>query len=290
MQQKDSTRRSVRPHSCWMILLTVSLSFLITPPGGLAGQDTKQYTLTPTFWAAGIDIDATTIKGRSVSADTDFEFVSDNLDFGAAAGFEYWFDGWGIMVSDMYIDLGLAADFRPRIGPTLSTDLDIRLNLFEAALLKSDIISDDDSGNAPPGEFRPGLSVEPLGGIRIGTLKQELDLKLTPSQLISVGETSRTIEGSDWWLELFVGGRLKYGFSERWDLHFRGDIGGIKAGDETVFSWTLSAGLEYRPWELASIQLGYRIYDFNYENEKDDATFELDAMLHGPVFGVSFFF
>jgi hypothetical protein len=36
--------------------------------------------------------------------------------------------------------------------------------------------------------------------------------------------------------------------------------------------------------------VGYRIYDFNYENEKDDATFELDAMLHGPVFGVSFFF
>jgi hypothetical protein len=268
----------------------VSLSFLITPPGVLAGQDAKQYTLTPTFWVAGIDIDATTIKGRSVSADTDFGFISDNLDFAAAAGFEYWFDGWGIMVSDMYIDLGLAADFRPRIGPTLSSDLDIRVNLFEAALLKSDILWDDDSNNVPPGEFRPGLSLEPLGGIRIGTLKQELDLKLTPSQLVSAGELSRTIEGSDWWLELFVGGRLKYAFSKGWDLHFRGDIGGIKAGDESVFSWTLSTELEYRPWELASIQAGYRIYDFNYENEKDDATFELDAMLHGPVFGVSFFF
>jgi hypothetical protein len=246
--------------------------------------------LTPTFWAAGIDIDATTIKGRSVSADTDFEFISDNLDFGAAAGFEYWFDGWGLLVSDLYIDLGLDADFKPRIGPTLSTDLDIRLNLFELVLLKSNILSDDHPQKAPTGKFRPKLSVEPLGGMRIGTLKQELDLKLTPSRLASVGEPSRTIKGSDWWLELFVGGRLKYAFSEHWDLHFRGDIGGIKAGDESVFSWTLSAGLEYQPWEMASIKVGYRIYDFNYENEKDAATFELDAMLHGPVFGVSFFF
>jgi hypothetical protein len=273
-----------------MILFMVSLSFLITPTGVLAGQDAKQYALTPTFWAAGIDIDATTINGRSVSADTDFEFISNNLDFAAAAGFEYWFDGWGMMVSDMYIDLGLAADFRPRIGPTLSADLDIRVNLFEAAVLKSDIVSDGDSKSDPPEEFRSRLSVEPMGGIRIGTLKQELDLKHTPSQLVSAGEPSRTIEGSDWWLELFIGGRLQYGFSQRWDLHFRGDIGGSKAGDETVFSWTLSAGLEYRPWKVASFQTGYRIYDFNYENDKDDDTFELDAMLHGPVFAVSFFF
>jgi hypothetical protein len=155
-----------------MILFMVSLSFLITPTGALGGQDAKQITLTPTFWAAGIDIDATTIKGRSVSADTDFEFISDNLDFGAAAGFEYWFDGWGLLVSDLYIDLGLDADFKPRIGPTLSTDLDIRLNLFELVLLKSNILSDDHPQKAPTGKFRPKLSVEPLGGMRIGTLKQ----------------------------------------------------------------------------------------------------------------------
>jgi hypothetical protein len=290
MQQKDSTRPVVQPLSYGMIHFMVALCFLITPPGVLAGQETRQYTLTPTFWAAGIDIDATTIDGRSVSADTDFEFISNNLDFGAAAGFEYWFDGWGVMVSDIYIDLGLEADFRPRIGPTLSTDLDIRMNLFEAALLKSDILSDDDSGNEPPAEVYPRLSVEPMGGIRIGALKQELDLKLTASQLVSAGEPSRTIEGSDWWLELFVGGRLKYDVNQRWELHFRGDIGGMKAGGESVFSWSLSAGLEYRPWKVASFQAGYRIYDFNYENEKDDETFELDAMLHGPVFGVSFFF
>jgi opacity protein-like surface antigen len=254
-------------------------------------SDVWQFNVVPTFWAAGVDIDSTTVKGRNVTVEAGFEDIFDNLKFGGALQFEAGRGKWRVLVSNLYLDLELAADYAPPVGPSVDADLGVRFNLLEVALAyRYDIGLSKDEETRPLGDFRPRASIEPVGGVRYGVLKQRIDLNITPDLLPGIGETVRSTEDDGWWLEIFVGGRLNYAFRPNWTFRLRGDIGGIESGDETVFSWNLYAGLDHKPWESASIILGYKVYDFNYEDRSNGELFELDAMLHGPVFAISLIF
>lgn len=274
-----------------IIIILMFFSIVIYAGHVLAEDDVWHFELTPIFWASGIDIDTTTVKGRDASADFDFDDILDNLDFGGSVQFEAWTGQWGLIVEELYIDLGLDGDFQPRIGPRVDADLDIRLNLLEVAVThRFDIEIGGHQPAASKDAFQPKLFVEPIAGLRYGTIKQEINLKVTSAQLPAIGETTRTFEESDWWIELFAGGRLKYGFHQNWNLILRGDLGGIKDGDETVFAWKVYAGIDYKPWGSTSVKAGYQIYDFNYEDSSGDEKFELDAMLHGPSIGLTLYF
>ena len=274
------------------IITLLAIFSILTCTGYAVAEDDKwHFELTPVFWASGIDIDTTTVRGRNASAGFDFNDILDTLDFGGSIQFEAWKGQWGLIVEELYIDLGVDGNAQPRIGPRVDADLDIRLNLLEMAVThRFDMNMGGHQPEAANNSFQPKLFMEPMAGLRYGTIKQEINLKLTPSQLPAIGETTGTFEGSDWWIELFAGGRVKYRFSQNWILILRGDLGGINSGDETVFSWKLYAGLDYKPWKSTSLKIGYNIYDFNYENNTGDEKFELDAMLHGPAIGLTFYF
>lgn len=267
-------------------MLSVLILVLLT--GFQARQVTAKtnawrFEVMPTIWATGVDIDSTTVKGRSVSAEIGFEDIFENINFGGAVQFEAWKGNWGILISNLYLDLDLGTDYTPPIGPAVGADIGIRFNLLEAAIAhRFDVRSERDVRKNPLGERQHALSIEPIGGFRYGVLKQRIALKISPALLPGIGETARTTEGDAWWLEIFAGGRLNYSVRRNWTIQLRGDIGGIKFGDETVFSWNVFAGLDYKPWKSTSVNLGYKIYDFNYEDNSDGDKFKLDAMLHGP--------
>jgi hypothetical protein len=273
-----------------VILLFLALGTMGLPGQALAQEEHWQFELTPTFWAAGINIDSNTVSGREASADVDFGDIFNNLDFGGAIQLEAWRGQWGLIVSDLYLDLGLEGGFKPRIGPKVDADLDLRLNLLEVALARQFGAGRPDEQEEGQNKFIPKLFIEPLGGLRYGFIKERIDLQVSFARLPSIGEATGTFEDSDWWIEVFGGARLKYWFSPSWTVVLRGDIGGIKAGDETVFTWNVYAGLDYRPWKSMSVKLGYKVYDFNYEQESGENAFELDAMMHGPAIGLTIFF
>lgn len=273
-----------------MTLLTI-LSILFGSGVSTAGENNWRFVLTPTLWASGIDIDSATVRGRDVSADFEFGDIWDHLDFGGAVHFEVWKGEWGVIFEELYIDLGLDGDFQPRIGPRVNAALDIRFNLFEVALARRfDLMATAHQPEIKQASFQPNLTLVPMAGVRYGMIKEKIDLQLTPSQLTGIGETTSIFEDSEWWLEIFIGGRLEYGFHRNWSYTLGGDIGGIKDGDETVLGWKVYTGVAYQPWDSTTILVGYKIYDFNYENNTGDEKIELNAMLHGPNLAVAIHF
>lgn len=149
----ENNARSNWRYACRITLLAL-LYFLIQPYGLQAASNDVQFKLTPAFWAAGVDIDTTTVKGRSISADVDFDDLFSNLDFGGMVHFEAWKGKWGLIIEEIYIDLGVDGRFQPRIGPALSADLDIRLNLFEVAVVHQSFVKQIDL-IISPGNRRP---------------------------------------------------------------------------------------------------------------------------------------
>lgn len=257
----------------------------------VAGEKNWHFGITPTFWASGMDIDSSTVRGREVAADFEFGDIWEHLDFGGSIQFEAWHGQWGILIEELYIDLGFNGMFQPRIGPRVDAELDIRMNLFEMAVVhRFELKGSANPSGSPNDGFRPTLYMEPMAGLRYGTIKEQIDLKLTPSQLTSIGETTGVFEDNEWWIEIFAGGRLNYWFRPYWHFYLGADVGGIQYGDETVFSWKAYTGFDYKPWKSTTLRIGYKIYDFNYKNTADNETFELDAMLHGPTVGVVIWF
>jgi hypothetical protein len=267
-----------------MLVLGGCLFIYLTAQDAAADGDDWRFSLMPVIWVAGVDVDTTTVKGRSASGDFGPDEVMDHLDMGLNLQMEVWRGPWGLLLEELYLDLGLETDFSPRIGPKLDADLDLRLNLFEmAAAYQLDRHSTGASGRTGRSGRKGNLILIPMAGLRYGTLSQKIDLNLSSDRLPGVGERASTYEDSDWWLEVFAGGRLTYWVGHHWAVTLRADVGGISYQEERVFSWKLVPSLTYRPLNALSIVAGYKIYDFNYEEGSGEDAFELDALLHGPT-------
>ena len=57
-------------------------------------------------------------------------------------------------------------------------------------------------------------------------------------------------------------------------------VGGFGVGSD--FAWSLNAEFEYRFNPTWSAFVGYRVFDYDYE----DDGFKFDMMLHGPLIGI----
>lgn len=276
----------------WLVLVLGGYLFAHPPVTALAaGGGDWNFSFTPIFWAAGVDIDTTTVKGRSASGEFGSDEILDHLDMGLNFQVEVWRGRWGILIEDLYLNLDLETDFTPRIGPKLDADMDLRLNIFEvAAAHRFDINAMGDTETAVGKRRKGALVLMPMVGFRYGALSQELDLKLSSDRLPGVGERSSTYEDSGWWIEIFTGGRLTYWFANTWAVFLRADVGGFSYQEETVFSWLLFPGLTYRPVNAFSVVAGYKMYDIDYEDDSGDEAFELDAQLHGPLLAITVHF
>jgi opacity protein-like surface antigen len=270
-----------------MILLCLSYD------GGnvYASEEEWQFELTPYIWAAGVDVDTTTVKGRQATGEFEFGDILDNLDFAGSIHFEGWKEKWGFIFDAFYVDLGTEARLTPRIGPKIDADIDVRQTSIELAAgyrIPIDTRAAEESGSSGKQAWK--FWVEPLAGLRYGGVKEEIDLRLSFTRLQVIGEPERTFEDYDWWIEPFAGMRFVSQYKETLTFFVRGDIGGISVDDESVFSWHAIGGFDYEPWETVSFKLGYRVYDFDYENDDGQNKFELNARQHGPILGVSFHF
>ncbi len=231
--------------------------------------------LTPYFWAAELDGDAT-LRGRTGSVDASFSDILDNLDIAFMGRLEAWKGEWGLFVDGLYMDLG--AEFRTPRG-LVSADMDVKMTILEFGLgyhLWQTQVGKEDSQK---------LSFDLLGGGRYVNLEGELDVRTNGplSDIIAVG---RTFRGRQEWVDPIVGGRLKWDIDEKLAAGVRFDFGGFDIGGSNL-TWNLVAGIDYKLKENMSLKAGYRILDIDYDSGSGNQKFGIDAQFRGPIFGLA---
>ncbi|MDF1701463.1 MAG: hypothetical protein P1V36_09940 [Planctomycetota bacterium] len=90
------------------------------------------------------------------------------------------------------------------------------------------------------------------------------------------------------WVDPIIGGKATWELGNGWGFDLQGDIGGFGVGSD--FSWNLRAGVQYRPWQLASFELGFKITQMDYTDGSGTNRFEWDAALWGPYLALNFHF
>jgi hypothetical protein len=126
-------------------------------------------------------------------------------------------------------------------------------------------------GEGQGGQSEFGL--EGVAGIRWTYLSAEIDINEGPFAGFNEDREKN-------WFDPYVGLRGRLDFSHECNVSVLGTVGGFGVGSD--FAWSLYAEFEYRFNPTWSAFVGYRVFDYDYE----DDGFKFDMMLHGPVIGI----
>ena len=235
-------------------------------PSVLTAQDTSpkeknwEFNLAPFYlWAVSIDGDLT-VMGNAQSVKADFDELADSLEGFFTVHFEGMHkSGFGFLTDVSYLNFG-GQQATPGPAP-LTLDVDFTMVMAELA-----------------GIYRFNLNENALDlifGGRYYRLDTEIEI---------VGVPPRVDKDKDW-VDAMLGARYIWTITDKWDFIARGDIG--FGGSDLALNF---AGLfNYQPWKHVSLLFGYRYMDVDYEDGSGADLFKYDMTIHGPVFGVNFF-
>lgn len=137
-------------------------------------------------------------------------------------------------------------------------------------------------------------ALDAYAGLRYWYLDVDLSLNTVSaasSQLLGlsqVGAKSIAKSGGLQWVDPVLGMRVRHEFAPGEEFQVRGDIGGFGAGSK--FSWEFYGGysrdFEFNGLKLASM-IGYRALSVDYSQSSNGRQSGINAILHGPVTGLS---
>jgi len=132
--------------------------------------------------------------------------------------------------------------------------------------------------------IRPFLEVG-IGG-RLNSLDVEVDANINQIPGIGDGRFFSRSQTETWYDPIIVT-RLTTDFREKWELQFRGDIGGFGIGSD--LTWQLQGYVGYRFSDLFLLTAGYRVIYMDFETGQSP-NFVFDMHQFGPVikFGFNF--
>jgi hypothetical protein len=137
-------------------------------------------------------------------------------------------------------------------------------------------------------------AIDLIAGARYWQQELDVNLALTgtldTSGLVLHANRAVARSGEVDWVDPLVGFRIREMLAPGQELMFRADVGGFDAG--SFFSWNIVAGYNFNICVDNGVtytgMLGYRALSVNYDNEGSGfKRYEFDAVLHGPVIGVS---
>jgi hypothetical protein len=249
----------------------------ITAPS-LDAQSESYLTFTPFAWLVSLDGDAI-IRGSASDVDADFWDTltdSDTL-FGLMGQVKGGTEDWSLFLTATYAHVGVD-DISGSLGPfATSTDAKADLGWFELGgavpLIESRSASTEAAGKS---SFR----LDAYAGARITLIELELDVDLS---LSGTPVASTRDDGSQVWVEPFIGLAGRYGISDDVLLQCGGDIGGFGAGSDFAWQAMASLGFEFELFGLPSTAfIGYRALGQDYES----GDFAWDVVAHGPILGL----
>ena len=242
-----------------LVLAAIMLSAVpaLAQPGPSSNRNQWSFEITPYLWAAGLQGDVE-VRNLKASVDPSFGDLLKELDFGAMLAAEARYGRWGFLFDGMYMKLSKSADTS---GPLFSgADVTSKTGIIEGAFLYRPVWLDR-------------FTLDVLAGARAWIVDTELEFK--PGLL-----PGTTVSKSTSFADPIFGLRMGVNVTDKLSLSVLGDVGGF--GVSSDVTWQAFGGLEYRFAQHWSFRAGYRA--LGVDIEKRDI--KLDAVLHGPVFGL----
>jgi hypothetical protein len=224
------------------------------------------FTVTPYFWASGINGTVTTpfqrLPQRDVSADFDelFSDISGFVFMGSAEARK----GRIMLVGDVYT-VSLSAGFSTP-NDVLFRGGDGELDLSFAQVTAMYRVVDEPWGLID-------LGVGARAWWAGATLK--LNSGLLPGQSASENAS---------WVDPIAVARAQWRISEQFSLSAYGDVGGGGVG--STFTWQAIGTLDWMPAPWVALRAGWRYLAIDYSKP----TFAIDIGLSGPILGATFRF
>ena len=235
----------------------VGLACLCVLVPATSRADDWNFKLTPYIWA-------TSLKGTAgigpVSGDIDlgFDEILDDLEMALMLNFRAEKGLWAIQADGVWADLK-----SDQTSGALRTVVDTEMWVIELN-----------------GRYRFADNWEVLAGGRY--FRQDVDINL------SSGGPGVGASGTADWIDPVVGVAFATSLSDKWSFQVMGDIGGFGVGSD--LTWQAWANFDWRFSKLASLALGYRHLDWDYNEGSGATRFSYDAYLTGPTIGVTFNF
>jgi hypothetical protein len=220
-----------------------------------AHAETWDLRVTPFFWAAGIDGDAS-IGSIESEVDVSFSDILDALEFGGLVHVELHRGGHGLFTDVVYLSL------QPEGSPSpFGGEIDVEAeSLFAELGYIWKAFGDTESG------------------IEFGMRYYDQELSIDPPNLDSV-------ERSKSWADGFIGFRWHRPLSAKWSFLARGNIG---AGDSDL-AWSLTPTFLRELSSGNQLAIGLRSLDVDYEDETENGVpFTLDVNYAGLIIGYTF--
>jgi hypothetical protein len=229
-------------------LLAIIVIFAAAP----SSAQKWDWKLTPYLWAAGLDGSAT-VGATTGDVSVDFTDVLDILRGGGLVRIEAQTDRNGFYGDILYLRLK-EEEARDTVGGSLELKLD--------ALIAE------------------GAYFHRIGdqyALEFGVRYWDFETTLRPALFPSVKRANDFVDG-------FIGFRSEFEVSEKWDLLFRGNVGGggsdFAAGLQVDFRRSFASG--------NTLDIGYRALDIDFEDGSGLLTTGLDMSMHGLAIGYTF--
>jgi hypothetical protein len=220
--------------------------------------------VSPYMWGSSLKGDAG-VRGLHARVNVPFRETMKELQFGAMGAVELRRGNFGVYVNGEY---GKVANDKHFSRVTLGVGMKNYLFAVGAAYR---IYEMELGGNTVFGGPRV-FAIEPTVGVRWTRLSTKL----------RVGGFG--VSSSESWLDPFVGTRVLYDLTDRWNVAVEADVGGFGVGSR--LSLNAQAFLGYRTTALGlptTLRAGYRVLHQDYR----DGGFQWKVTQHGPIVGAS---
>jgi hypothetical protein len=209
-------------------------------------------TLAPYLWGSSMEGTAV-VRGIEAEVDLSASDIFDHLDVGLMSMFAARRGNWGFAGDVVWADLG-AEDDRAEVDQKLG------LLTFQG-LRRLCPFADVTFG---------GRWNHVEGGVEL-TVPPELEAESTHD-----------------WVDPIVGVVLRTPGERRWHGTLIADVGGFGVSSDLTWQVFPSVGFDMAKW--ASVELGWRLLDTDYETGEGRDRFVYDLLLQGPAAGVAFKF
>ena len=228
----------------------LALAFAFTAPA--AEAEDWEYDLYLYGLGAGLEGSAG-IGPVDADVNLGFSDILENLELGAMGSLRARKGDWAVMTDVVFVGLGAA-------GERASIDVDELILEVDLAYRFSEVF-------------------ELLFGARYVDLDADLALRGPLGLRASAGES---------WVDPVVGLRFEAPVGGKWTVLGRLDAGGFGVGSD--FSLQAALHAAYRLGDSASLTLGWRYLDIDYEDGEGRDRFKYDVVTTGPQVGVAFHF
>ena len=241
---------------------TALLGLLAAAAPGLAAGSDWEHTFM--VYGVGVGIDGTVGAGP-VEGDIDVSFsdVLDNLEFGAMAAYRGDNGRFGVLADLIYLHLENDKTKSTPLGPVSAT---VGADQLILELDGSIAVTD---------------RLDAYAGLRYW----DVDAEVTVTG--PLGNSFGREPGEDW-VDVLYGLRYMLPLGEKWTFVVRGDVSPLGTGAD--FGWHTTAFADWRFGEHASLLVGFRWMDVDYDDGEGADRFLMDVSQGGPALGLAWSF